>query len=77
MEEVLEEEVAELRDWLLTRVGDENDIVVDELQQEWVEGGEEEDDGESFPGSEEFREEVPKIRQKVEELKQRGCKEGR
>jgi len=53
--------ITELREWLLGRVGDDNDIVIDDLQEEFAEQFELEDEKRGIRGSKEWSENVTTI----------------
>ncbi len=74
-----EEEVRLLKSWLFTRVGDETDSVVDEMQEEHfpqMEAEELEEEVE-VQGTEEYKRNVSEVSEKVRKLRETGCKDGR
>ena len=75
---ISEEEVRLLRSWLFSRVGDDTDAVVDDLQEENSEelGRKDEEEGE-IQGTEEYRRNLRDVAEKVKQLKEKGCREGR
>ena len=69
------ETISDLRSWLLDRVGDDNDIVVDELQEDFAAGWHEKEEAglgkaEPVEGSKEYVRNVTVVAKQVEEMKQ-------
>ena len=53
--------VLELREWLIGRVADDNDIVIDDLQEDFAEQFEIEDEKKGIKGTKEWKENVETI----------------
>ena len=53
--------VTELREWLLGRVGDDNDIVIDDLQEDFADQFELEDEKRGIKGTKEWKENVERM----------------
>jgi len=78
VEEANEGEIKELKDWLLERAADDDDVIVDELQEElWPQLEKKLNQEGIISGSEEYLKNSQEVRKKVEELKKPGSKESK